>query len=128
VVPGIQRRVDCRRSGRGRDAAFLPIAEASANQCGRDNRWKYNSCSHRIAFTSFEKGCKKKVRCGNIFLPLSLFAGAWVKDILFTPDGRFAYIANFSNGEVDVIHTSKYQVTSIPTEGGSRRLCISPAG
>jgi hypothetical protein len=69
VVSGIQRRVDS-RSGRGRDAVFLSVAEASANQYGRDNRWKYNSCSHRIVFVSFEKSiATKKVCPDGISLP-----------------------------------------------------------
>src|ERR1700756_3902186 len=53
--------------------------------------------------------------------------GNWLKDILFTPDGRFAYIANQSAGQVDVIDTTTYAVTTIPAGAGSRRLCISPA-
>jgi YVTN family beta-propeller protein len=64
----------------------------------------------------------------NLVITTVIIPGHWAKDILFTPDGRFAYIANFSNGEVDVIDTTSYQVTNIPTGGGSRRLCISPAG
>jgi YVTN family beta-propeller protein len=54
--------------------------------------------------------------------------GTWLKDILFTPDGRSAYVANQSVGEVDVIDTATYQQTNIPTAAGSRRLCISPTG
>jgi YVTN family beta-propeller protein len=57
-----------------------------------------------------------------IYLP-----GNWCKDILFTPDGRSAYIANQSHGEVDIIDTTTYAVTSIPAGAGSRRLCISPS-
>ena len=64
----------------------------------------------------------------NLVITTVLIPGHWAKDILFTLDGRFAYIANFSNGEVDVIDTTTYQVTTIPTGAGSRRLCISPAG
>src|SRR6266513_4176852 len=64
----------------------------------------------------------------NLVITTVLIPGHWAKDILFTLDGRFAYIANFSNGEVDVIDTTTYQVTNIPTGAGSRRLCISPAG
>ncbi len=56
-----------------------------------------------------------------VYLP-----GNWCKDILFTPDGRFAYVANQSHGEVDIIDTTTYAVTSIPAGAGSRRLCISP--
>ncbi len=33
----------------------------------------------------------------------------WAKDILITPDSRFVYIANFSQGEVDVINTDTYR-------------------
>jgi YVTN family beta-propeller protein len=57
-----------------------------------------------------------------VYLP-----GNWLKDILFTPDGRFAYVANQSSGQVDVIDTATYEVTIIPSGAGSRRLCISPA-
>src|SRR6266536_2969571 len=64
----------------------------------------------------------------NLVITTVLIPGHWAKDILFTLDGRFAYIANFSNGEVDVIDTTTYPVTNIPTGAGSRRLCISPAG
>ena len=54
--------------------------------------------------------------------------GTWLKDILFTPDGRSAYVANQSVGEVDVIDTATYATTSIPAGAASRRLCISPLG
>ncbi len=64
----------------------------------------------------------------NLVITTVLIPGQGAKDILFTLDGRFAYIANFSNGEVDVIDTTTYQVTTIPTGAGPRRLCISPAG
>ena len=64
----------------------------------------------------------------NLVITTVLIPGHWAKDILFTLDGRFAYIANFFSGEVDVIDTTTYQVTSIPTAPGARRLCISPAG
>jgi YVTN family beta-propeller protein len=63
----------------------------------------------------------------NLVITTVLIPGQRAKDILFTLDGRFAYIAN-TRGEVDVIDTTTYQVTRIPTGGGSRRLCISPAG
>jgi YVTN family beta-propeller protein len=59
----------------------------------------------------------------TVFIP-----GNWAKHILFTPDGRSAYVANFSRGEVDVIDTTTYRVTNIPTAPGCRRLCISSAG
>src|ERR671930_1513100 len=45
----------------------------------------------------------------RVYLP-----GNWCKDILFTPDGRFAYVANQSAGQVDVIDTPTYGVTIIP--------------
>ena len=64
----------------------------------------------------------------NLVITTVLLPGHWCKDILFTPDGRFAYIANNSQGEVNVIDTTTYQVTNIPTPGAARRLCISPAG
>jgi YVTN family beta-propeller protein len=64
----------------------------------------------------------------NLVITTVLIPGHSGKDILFTLDGRFAYIANPSGGEVDVIDTTTYQVTRIPTGSGSRRLCISPAG
>jgi|ERR1041385_6415075 YVTN family beta-propeller protein len=63
----------------------------------------------------------------NVIITTVIIPGHWAKDILFTPDGRFAYIANFSNNTVDIIDTTTYQVTSIPVGGGPRRLCISPA-
>ncbi|PYK51187.1 MAG: hypothetical protein DME51_03835 [Verrucomicrobia bacterium] len=47
---------------------------------------------------------------------------------MVTPDGRFAYIANASFPEVDASDTTTYQLTTIPTGGRSRRICISPAG
>jgi len=64
----------------------------------------------------------------NLLINTVLIPGQGAKDILFTLDGRFAYIANPSAGEVDVIDTTTYQLTSIPTPGFARRLCISPAG
>jgi YVTN family beta-propeller protein len=64
----------------------------------------------------------------NLVITTVLIPGQGAKDILFTLDGRFAYVANNTLGEVDVIDTTTYQVTSIPTAPGSRRLCISPAG
>jgi YVTN family beta-propeller protein len=64
----------------------------------------------------------------NLLINTVLIPGQGAKDILFTLDGRFAYIANNTLGEVDVIDTTTYQVTVIPTAAGSRRLCISPAG
>ena len=64
----------------------------------------------------------------NLVIATVLIPGHGARDILFTRDGRFAYVANNHLGEVDVIDTTTYQVTSIPTALGSRRLCISPAG
>lgn len=64
----------------------------------------------------------------NLVITTVLIPGQGGNDILFTLDGRFAYVANNHLGEVDVIDTTTYQVTSIPTAPGSRRLCISPAG
>src|SRR5882724_1063114 len=64
----------------------------------------------------------------NLVITTILIPGKGAKDILFTLDGRFAYVANNTLGEVDVIDTTTYQVTSIPTAPGSRLLCISPAG
>ena len=64
----------------------------------------------------------------NLVIATVLIPGQGAKDVLFTLDGRFAYVANNRLGEVDVIDTTTYQVTSIPTALGSRRLCISPAG
>jgi YVTN family beta-propeller protein len=64
----------------------------------------------------------------NLVITTVLIPGKGAKDILFTLDERFAYVANNTLGEVDVIDTTTYQVTSIPTAPGSRRLCISPAG
>jgi len=54
--------------------------------------------------------------------------GHQAKDILFTLDGRFAYVANYSQGAVNVIDAATYQVTTIPTGAGPRRLAISPTG
>jgi YVTN family beta-propeller protein len=64
----------------------------------------------------------------NLVITTVLLPGYQCKDILFTLDGRFAYISNNSAEEVDVIDATTYQVTSIPTGGAARRLCISPAG
>ena len=64
----------------------------------------------------------------NLIITTVMIPGNWAKDILFTLDGRFAYIANFSKGEVDVIDTTSYQIARIPTAAGPRRLCISHAG
>jgi len=63
----------------------------------------------------------------NLVITTVIVFGDSAKDILFTPDGHFAYIS-IPDGEVDVIDTTTYQVTRIPTGPGARRLCISPAG
>jgi YVTN family beta-propeller protein len=49
-------------------------------------------------------------------------------DVLFTLDGRFACFANFNGGKVDVVDTDTYELKSIPTGPGSRRLAMSPTG
>ena len=54
--------------------------------------------------------------------------GHQAKDILFTLDGRFAYVANYSQAVVNTINTATYQVGTIPTGQGPRRLAISPTG
>jgi YVTN family beta-propeller protein len=64
----------------------------------------------------------------NAIITTVFCPGSWLKDILFTPDGHTAYVANQTVGEVDAIDTTTYQVTNIPTGAGSRRLCISPLG
>jgi len=53
----------------------------------------------------------------NSVITTLLISGDSAKDILITPDGRFAYIANASFPEVDLIDTT--------TGGRSRRICIS---
>ena len=85
---------------------------------------------HQVSLQGDHNHCPVDVidTATNLVITTVLIPGHWAKDILFTPDGRSAYIANLSNGEVDVIDTATYQVTSIPTGAGSRRLCISPAG
>ncbi len=50
----------------------------------------------------------------NLVITTLLINGDSAKDILITPDGRFAYIANSSYPEVDVIDTATYQLTIIP--------------
>jgi len=64
----------------------------------------------------------------NLVIATVLIPGQGAKAIKFTPDGAFAYIANNTAGEVDVIDTTTYQVTSIPTGPGCRRLAFTPAG
>src|SRR6266496_5656744 len=64
----------------------------------------------------------------NLVIATVLIPGQGAKAIKFTLDGRFAYIANNTAGEVDVIDTTTYQVTSIPTGPGFRRLAFTPTG
>src|SRR5438067_9603655 len=64
----------------------------------------------------------------NLVISNVLIGGHQAKDILFTLDGRFAYVANYNQGTVNVINTATYQVQTIPTAAGSRRLAISPTG
>ena len=64
----------------------------------------------------------------NIVIANVVIGGNLAKCVLFTLDGRFAYIANFSQGTVNVIDTATYPVKTVPTAAGSRRLAISPAG
>ncbi len=64
----------------------------------------------------------------NQVITTVLIPGQGAKALLFTRDGRFAYIANNTAGEVDVIDTTTYQVTSIPTGAGCRRLALTPTG
>ena len=54
--------------------------------------------------------------------------GHLAKDVLFTLNGRFAYVANFDAGTVNIINTATYGVETITTAPGPRRLAISPAG
>jgi YVTN family beta-propeller protein len=77
-----------------------------------------------------QRGCPVEVinTTTNQVITTVTLPGNWLKDILFTPDGRTAYIANQAVGEVDAVDTTTYQNTSIPAAGGSRRLCISRAG
>src|SRR5207245_928464 len=64
----------------------------------------------------------------NLVITDVFIGGHQAKDILFTLDGHFAYVANYSQGAVNVIDTASDQVTTIPTGAGPRRLAISPAG
>ena len=47
----------------------------------------------------------------NLVIANIVIGGNLAKDVLFTLDGRFAYIANYSEGTVNVIDT-----TGPPTE------------
>src|SRR4030095_566094 len=64
----------------------------------------------------------------NLVIANVVIGGNRAKDILFTLDGHFAYIANYSAGTVNVIDTTTYRVKTIPTAAGPRRLALSPAG
>jgi YVTN family beta-propeller protein len=64
----------------------------------------------------------------NLVITTVLIPGTGAKALLFSQDGRFAYVANNTVGEVDVIDTTTYQVTSIPTGPGCRRLALTPTG
>ena len=64
----------------------------------------------------------------NELITTVLLPGHGCKDILFTLDGRYAYVANTNFGEVNVIDTTSYHVFNLITPGTPRRLCISPAG
>jgi YVTN family beta-propeller protein len=64
----------------------------------------------------------------NQVITTVLIPGQGAKALLFSADGRFAYIANNTAGEVDLINTTTYQVTSIPTGPGCRRLALTPMG
>ena len=85
---------------------------------------------HEAGLNHFNLQCPVDVidTATNLVITTVLIPGHWAKDILFTLDGRFAYIANFFSGEVDVIDTTTYRVRRIPTAAGALRLCISPAG
>src|SRR5206468_10277537 len=54
--------------------------------------------------------------------------GTGAKDVLFRLDGRYAYVANYSDGSVNVIDTTTYREKEIMTGAGARRLAISPSG
>src|SRR5438445_372780 len=64
----------------------------------------------------------------NLVITDVFIGGHQAKDILFTLDGHFAYVANYSQGAVNVIDTASDQVRTIPTGAGPRRLAISPTG
>ena len=85
---------------------------------------------HEAGLNRFNRYCPVDVidTATNLVITTVLLPGHLCKDILFTPDGRFAYIANNSEGEVDVIATTTYHINRISTRGKARHLCISPAG
>jgi YVTN family beta-propeller protein len=55
-------------------------------------------------------------------------AGNEARDVLVRPDSKFAYVANYANGSVDVITASNGSVNSITAAAGTRRLAITPDG
>jgi YVTN family beta-propeller protein len=60
----------------------------------------------------------------NLVIASIPIGGDQAKDILFTRNGRNAYIANYSEGTVDVIDTATYRVKNISTGAGPRRLAL----
>jgi len=54
--------------------------------------------------------------------------GKTATDILFTPDGRYAFVPNYFQNVVDVIDTTTYAVTALPTGAQPRRVAITPNG
>ena len=64
----------------------------------------------------------------NLVITTVVIGGTLAKDVLFTLNGRFAYIANYAAGTVNIIDTATYRVKTITTGAGPRRLAISPAG
>ena len=110
------------------ESASEPAASADAFQS--DEWWRASSPASDWAEPVTDIICPVSIidTATNLLITTAFIPGHSAKDILFTLDGRFAYIANPSLGEVDVMDTTTYQVTSVPTGSGSRRLCISPAG
>jgi YVTN family beta-propeller protein len=70
----------------------------------------------------------------NLVITTITIEGTLAKDILFTLDGRCAYIANYSAGTVNIIDTATYRLKTIPrppAPGASPFLpraiaCLSP--
>ncbi|CAN5530692.1 hypothetical protein BH20VER3_BH20VER3_02830 [soil metagenome] len=54
--------------------------------------------------------------------------GKTATDIAFTPDGRYAFVPNYSQNVLNSIDSSTYAVTAIPTGGQPRRVAITPDG
>ena len=54
----------------------------------------------------------------NLVIANVVIGGHLAKDVLFTLDGHFAYIANYSAGTVNVIDTATYRVKTISTGAG----------